>query len=156
MLVCCDQAEPSPDLVAWTPTIESIRYLDVHPVLPEGSPDTLLHSYRALLVPLLLNSALCAMKLQPRPNPPLAVKYTTRALNINDYELSPTDKGKALYRRALAAIALKDEDDAFQDLQAANTIVPDDVAIKAELTKLKGKQKEKREKEKKAYKNMFG
>lgn len=129
--------------------------MDVHPVLPEDTAPELVQSYKALLVALLLNSALCSLKLSPKPYPVGAAKYASRALNVKDYTLSDTDKGKALYRRALAHIAMKNDEEAMDDLQAALEVVPDDNAVKAEIAKLKAKQKEKKEKEKKAYKNLF-
>jgi len=134
---------------------KAIRYLDVHPVLPEGTPEDLRKSYQALLVSLLLNSSLCAIRLQPKADAKLAVKYTTRVLNLSTFPLSPSDKGKALYRRALASEALKDEDSALEDLQAASEVAPDP-AIKDALAKLKKKQQEKKGKEKEKYKKMFG
>lgn len=63
---------------------------------------------------------------------------------------------KALYRRALAQAYLKTEEQAEKDLVEASTLVPEDTAIAAELTKIRQQRKEKREKEKKAYKKMFG
>ena len=62
---------------------------------------------------------------------------------------------KALYRRALAHAYLKTEEHAEKDLVDASRLVPDDAAIAAELTKIRQQRKEKREKEKKAYKKLF-
>jgi peptidyl-prolyl isomerase D len=62
---------------------------------------------------------------------------------------------KALYRRGLANIILKEEDDAEKDLLEASRLVPDDKAIAGELAKLRLRKKEKRDKEKKAFKKMF-
>ena len=50
---------------------------------------------------------------------------------------------------------LKEEDEAETDLVAANQLVPDDQAITGELSKVRQRKKEKREKEKKAFKKMF-
>jgi len=109
------------------------------------------------LAPLLLNSALAAVKIQPSSsfNAQIAVKNATRALSR--LELSPADKAKALYRRALAKIILKDDEDAEKDLADAVALVPADQAapIAAELAKTKQRKKEKRDKEKKAFKKMF-
>ena len=63
---------------------------------------------------------------------------------------------KALYRRALAHAYLKTEENAEKDLVEANHLVPEDAVIAAELNKIRQQRKEKREKEKKAYKKMFG
>jgi len=62
---------------------------------------------------------------------------------------------KALYRRAVAKIILKEEDGAEKDLVEASRFVSDDKAIANELSKLRQRKKEKREKEKKAFKKMF-
>jgi len=62
---------------------------------------------------------------------------------------------KALYRRALSHVILKEEDAAESDLIAANELVPEDQAITNELAKVKQRRKEKKEKEKKAFKKMF-
>lgn len=131
---------------------ESIRYLDVHPVLPEDSPQELKDSFDSLLAPLLLNSALAALRTQPAATD-TAVKNTTRALDR--LQLSSPDKAKALYRRALAHVILKQEDEAEADLVAASQLAPEDPAILGELAKVRQKKKEKREREKKSYKKLF-
>ena len=62
---------------------------------------------------------------------------------------------KALYRRALAHGVLKDDDDAEKDLVQASELVRDDPAILGELEKVRARKKEKRDKEKKAFKKLF-
>jgi len=134
---------------------KSIRYLDIHPILPDDAPPELTDSYKALLSPLLLNSALAAVRAQP-PSPfnaETAVKSATRALDA--LELNNADKAKALYRRALAHSILKDEDRAEKDLIEASKFIPDDQAVVGELSRLRNRRKEKRDKEKKAYSKMF-
>jgi len=133
---------------------KSIRYLDVHPVFPDGSAPELKQSFDALLSPLLLNSALAAIRSKPSSseNAKTAVKNTDRVLSL---ELSTADKAKALYRRALAKVMLKEEDEAERDLVEASKLVPDDAAISSELSKIRQQKKEKREKEKNAYKKLF-
>jgi peptidyl-prolyl isomerase D len=155
--------------------IESIRFLDVHPVMPDGSPPELRDSFDSLLAPLLLNSALAALKVIPQTshNARIAVDCASRALE--KMTLSDADKGayhlcmchdkhaddtldilaKALYRRALAYAVLKDEDAAESDLITASQLMPEDQAITGELGKLRQRRKEKKEKEKKAFKKMF-
>lgn len=144
-------------------------------MLPDGSSETLQNSYNALLAPLLLNSALTAVRAQPQSsgNANIAITNTTRALD--KLELNTADKGyfdaflsfnqhlnicslvtaKALYRRALARRILKEEDGAEKDLVEASHLVPDDKAIAGELAKVKQHRKEQREKEKKAFKKLF-
>ncbi|KAJ7614132.1 peptidyl-prolyl cis-trans isomerase [Roridomyces roridus] len=133
---------------------KSIRYLDVHSLLPEDAKEVQA-SYDALLAPLLLNSALVAVRVQPTnaTNAKIAIQCASRAFNT--LQLSPADKAKALYRRALAHTIVKDEDEAEKDLVAALAIVPDDAAIASELAAIRKRRKEKRDKEKKAFKKMF-
>lgn len=61
--------------------------------MPENSPPELKDSFDALLAPLLLNSALAAVRIQPPSsgNATIAVKSATRALNT--LELNNADKG---------------------------------------------------------------
>jgi len=134
---------------------KSIRYLDVHPVMPDGSPPELKNSFDSLLAPLLLNSALAALKVHPQTpfNARIGVGSATRALDR--MALSNADKAKALYRRALAHVVLKDENAAESDLIAASQLVPEDQAITGELAKVRQRRKEKKDKEKKAFKKMF-
>ena len=137
--------------------------------MPDDAPPELKDSYDALLAPLLLNSALAAVRVgQAR----VAVDSATRALDR--LELNSADKGKAatpcshisslivcghvakaLYRRALGRAALKEDEEAEQDLVNAHELVKDDAAILAELDKVRARRKEKRDKEKKAFKKMF-
>lgn len=71
--------------------LESIRYLDLHTELPEDAPPELKDSYQALLAPLLLNSALAAIRLGGPVNAQITLKNTNRA--IFDLELNDADKG---------------------------------------------------------------
>lgn len=73
--------------------LESIRYLDAATIPEEESADAQTAS-DALLAPLLLNSALVAVRLQPpsSDNASAAVKAATRALTL---KLSPADKGSS-------------------------------------------------------------
>ncbi|KAF8752197.1 peptidyl-prolyl cis-trans isomerase [Rhizoctonia solani] len=128
---------------------KAIRYLDVHPVMPQDAPPHTREEFTALLTPLLLNSALAAIKVNKAS---VALAATTRALALQP-EIAANDKGKAYYRRALAHSLQHDEDEAEADLKEALNIVPGDEAIKNELAKLQQRKKEKREKEKKAFKD---
>ena len=53
-------------------------------------------------------------------------------------------------------MALKNDEDAEQDLVAANKLVPADAAISNELSKTRLRLKEKKDKAKKAFAKMFG
>ncbi|KAH9834782.1 peptidyl-prolyl cis-trans isomerase Cpr7 [Rhodofomes roseus] len=131
---------------------KAIRYLGMHQVLPDDAPPELKDSYDVLLAPLLLNSALAALKAGGTANAEIALRATDRALEM---ELNTADKAKALYRRALAKVVLKESDDAEEDLVAAHELVKDDRAILTELEKLRQRKKELRDKEKKAFKKLF-
>lgn len=142
---------------------KSLRYLDVHPFLPDDTSSELRSAYTAQLIPLLLNTSLTILKLTP-PSPTLAaevVRLTTRVLSLpssstsTEVQLTTTDKGKALYRRALANVILQEEDKAEADLLEASALVPGDEAIRAELERVRRVKKEKRDKAKKAYKGLF-
>jgi peptidyl-prolyl isomerase D len=63
---------------------------------------------------------------------------------------------KALYRRAIARAIKKEDDDAERDLTEATRLVPGDQTIKAELAKVQQRRKVTREKQKQAFKKMFG
>ena len=65
----------------------------MHPVLPESTPPELKDSYEALLAPLLLNSALAAIRARPQStaNAMIAITSATRALN--NLTLNDADKG---------------------------------------------------------------
>ena len=73
---------------------EAIRYIDFHVDLPEGAPPEMRDSFDALLAPLLLNSALAALRAGGPANARLALRVTDRALA--NLELNDTDKGGSL------------------------------------------------------------
>ncbi len=146
---------------------KSLRYLDMNPVLPEDTPAEIREKYATLKSALLLNGALAGAKVRPRTGITLA----SRALDMVP-PISDGDKGtvflcvvcamytkglaaKALYRRALSHAALKNDEEAEEDLVAANALVPSDAAISGELAKTRARMKEKKEKAKKAFKKMF-
>jgi len=134
---------------------KSLRYLNVHPVLPEDTKPELRDEFYAQKTPLLLNLALALLRLTPYTYEQLSEvrKFTTLALALPN--LSATDRGKALYRRALSHALLNDEEEAEKDLLEATGVVPGDEAVKKELEKVRATKKEKRDKEKKAYKGLF-
>ncbi|KAK8843983.1 peptidyl-prolyl cis-trans isomerase D [Kwoniella newhampshirensis] len=132
---------------------KALRYLDVHPVLPDDAPAEQVEAFRATRLPLLTNAALAALKISP-PAAPLAISLTTRALALSN--LTPAEKGKALYRRALAEIQKKDDEEAEKDLKAALQCVPGDAGVIKALKDVENKRKERKEKERKAFSKMFG
>ena len=82
------------------------------------------------------------------------MSLATRALSLGS--LTPPEKGKALYRRALGKIQLKDDEEAEKDLKQALTEVPGDPGIMKALKDCEAKQMARRDKERKVYGKMFG
>jgi len=72
-----------------------------------------------------------------------------------EYSLSSTDKAKALYRRGVSYIGLKDEEAALEDLKEANKLNPNDSAILKNLEIIKQKMIAREKAQKKAYSKMF-
>lgn len=136
---------------------ESIRYLDVHYLdlssSSNASAPALKASYDALLTPLLLNSALSALRVNTPAYARLALQSASRALKLP--ELPAPERAKALYRGALAHAMLKEDEDAERDLVEAAGLVPEDQAVAAELAKVKARIKAKKDNEKKKFKKMF-
>ncbi|KAL5478566.1 CPR6 [Sanghuangporus weigelae] len=132
---------------------KAIRYLDWHSDLSDEKGEQLTKDFLDLLGSLLINSALAAHKLGGIDNEHLAVELTSRALD--NLELQPAEKAKALYRRAIARSAVHEEEDAENDLKEALTIVPGDEACQRELARVQQGRKAKREKEKKMFKGLF-
>lgn len=132
---------------------KALRYLDTHPVLPDDTPSALVSSYRNTRFPLLTNAALSALRCNP-PAGSLAVSLATRALSVAD--LTPEEKGKALYRRALGEIQQKNDEEAEKDLKDAQGCVPGDAGVSRALKDVETRRKERKEKERKAYSKMFG
>lgn len=126
---------------------KALRYLDEIPgeKLPEQVPQM-----NALRFSLLSNTALVWNKLKDYT---AAMQCATYALEVPD--ISDAEKGKALYRRALAFVGLKDEESAENDLEAALKFVPGDAAIKKELTAVKKAASDRLKKEKAAYGKFF-
>ncbi|KAF9238065.1 40 kDa cyclophilin [Melanogaster broomeanus] len=171
--------QPDPSL-ALEKYLKSLRYLDQRPALPDNVPPERKEEFDELRTVLLNNSALAALR-TPSPDPSLAVHQTSRAYLLavktehkgqlfllylmcrvmSSIHLVIFAIAKALYRRALAHAALKDEDAAKRDLLEANELLAAEdplnmkSAISNELAKIAQRQKEHRDKEKKAYKKLF-
>lgn len=88
--------------------LESLRYVDIHAVLPEESPSELRANFDALLGPLLLNSSLAAIKAEKSTaNALIAIGNTTRALN--NLELSSADKGAFVFCQVVLFYEIYDD-----------------------------------------------
>ncbi|KIK80566.1 hypothetical protein PAXRUDRAFT_833456 [Paxillus rubicundulus Ve08.2h10] len=148
--------EPNPSL-ALEKYLKSLRYLDQHPALPDDAQPERKEDFDELRTVLLNNSALAALRTQPA-DPDLAVNQTTRAYLL---AVKKDHKAKALYRRALAHAALKNDAAAKDDLLEATELLAteDPLNLKSpianELAKIAQRQKEFREKQRKAYRKLF-
>ena len=128
---------------------KGLRYLNEDPDLSEVSEDVKT-KLEALRFTLNCNSALLNLKLEAWED---AERSAAAALAVSG--ISDAEKGKALYRRGLALIKLKDEDEAVKALQEARKLVPGDAAIAKELDAVKKQAAARRAKEKAAYQKFF-
>ncbi|KAI1121522.1 cyclophilin-like domain-containing protein [Nemania abortiva] len=128
---------------------KGLRYLNEEPdtsAAPAEDKDKL----GALRFTLNCNGALMNLKLEAWQD---AESMAASALAVPG--ITDAEKGKALYRRALALIKLKDADEAVKALQEAHKLIPADVAIVNELNAVKAQQAARLAKEKAAYKKFF-
>ncbi|KAI0430676.1 cyclophilin-like domain-containing protein [Xylaria sp. FL1042] len=128
---------------------KGLRYLNEEPDLDTASEETKT-KLSALRFTLNCNSALLNLKLEAWED---AERSASSALAVPG--TSDSEKGKAHYRRGLALIKLKDEDEAVQALQEARRLVPGDAAISRELDAVKKQAAARLAKEKAAYKKFF-
>ncbi|TGJ78581.1 hypothetical protein E0Z10_g10183 [Xylaria hypoxylon] len=128
---------------------KGLRYLNEDPDLEEASEDTKT-KLSALRFTLNCNSALLNLKLEAWED---AERSAASALAVSG--TSDAEKGKAHYRRGLALIKLKDEDEAVKALQEARKLVPGDAAVTKELETVKKQAAARVAKEKAAYKKFF-
>jgi peptidyl-prolyl isomerase D len=129
---------------------KGIRYLNHYPVAEDHDSKETAEQLKHIRFTLHSNSALLQNKLKAYDD---AKSSASKALNISD--MPPADKAKAYYRRALANVGLKDEDDAQKDLQEALKLAPGDPAITKELAAVKTRAAEQAKKEKAAFKKFF-
>lgn len=113
---------------------KGIRYLNEDPDLENESAETV-KALQQLRYSLNSNSALVHNKLHAYDD---AVQAAQAALNVKD--ISNAEQAKALYRRAIAHLGLKNEDEALADLKAADKLAPGDGGIVKELNALKKAQ----------------
>ncbi|KAH0612133.1 uncharacterized protein H6S33_010185 [Morchella sextelata] len=129
---------------------KGLRYLAEYPVALDNDPPELFKNIQALKFVLLSNSALLQNKQKLYRE---ADESASKALDIPD--ITGTDKAKALFRRAMAKAALKDDEGALEDLKEADNYAPGDAAILKDLNAAKDRVHAKKEKEKQAYKKYF-
>ncbi|TGO57373.1 hypothetical protein BCON_0066g00220 [Botryotinia convoluta] len=128
---------------------KGLRYLNEEPDVT-SSPAETSSTLSALRFTLNSNSALLHNKLKNFAD---AERTASAALVVSG--TTDTDKAKALYRRAIAHVGLKNEDEALKDLEEANKLVPGDAAVVKELSAVKKNAAERAKKEKAAYSKFF-
>lgn len=129
---------------------KGLRYLHEYPEPLENDPPQLGAELSSLKIALHSNSALLQLKLKDFND---AEKSASYAIAVP--EIKAAEKGKALYRRALARKGLKNEEDAVADLEEALKSVPEDAAVKNELAAVKKAASDRAKKEKAAYSKFF-
>ncbi|BGO90578.1 hypothetical protein NBRC10512_005298 [Rhodotorula toruloides] len=142
--------------------IKALRYLDRHLDLQARDLE-LEGQFATLRLSILLNSSLTALKVPGTTSAQLGVKQATRALSLDadpeehpmHKKLTDAEKAKALYRRAMASIVLKEENEAIADLELASKLQPEDGGIKAQLNAAKKRVEDRKAKARQAYAKMF-
>lgn len=129
---------------------KGLRYLNEYPEAQPGDPPELSKELTHLRFTLHSNSALLQIKLKSFQE---AKKQADDALELE--EVSNQDRAKASYRKALALLGLKDDEEAVKNLEVAQKLAPGDAAINKELGAAKKKAAEHAKKEKAAYKKFF-
>ncbi|KAI0842471.1 cyclophilin-like domain-containing protein [Hypoxylon sp. FL0890] len=128
---------------------KGLRYLDEDPDLKDDEKD-LQPKLNALRFTLNCNSALLNLKLEAWDE---ANRSAAAALAVPG--ISDAERAKALYRKGVALVHLKDEDSAIQALEEAKKFAPGDAAIIKELDAVKKQAAARKAKEKAAYKKFF-
>ena len=123
------------------------------PAFDEEDSEDLRKNYASVKIPCQLNRAMCALKVNDNRD---AVTAATSVLEYDPKYLKDTDITKAYFRRGMAKLSLKDEENAIKDFEAAAEKDPNDAAIKRELTNAKNKIAQRKQKEKAAFAKMFG
>ncbi|PWN48136.1 putative U-snRNP-associated cyclophilin [Violaceomyces palustris] len=144
---------------------KALRYLNVHPVLPDDklADQAFTAEYNNLRNPLQLNSALCALRLE-KPDAKLAEACCSAVIERLDKpgwdsegpeEKTKSEIAKAYFRRALAKISAKRDEDAEADLDKALKFAPADAGIKKEKAALAKRREAKLKAQRAAYSKMF-
>lgn len=129
---------------------KGLRYLNEDPDL-DDEPAATKPALDALRFSLNNNSALLSMKLESWAE---CARSATAALAAAA-SAKEADRAKALYRRGVANVRLKDEEAAIKDLEEAQKLAPNDALIASELKSVKTKAAARATKEKAAYKKFF-
>ena len=130
---------------------KGLRYLNEYDPSPEDLKECP-KQIKQLRFTLHSNSSLLQIKLKSYE---AARSSADKALELGEDEVSDQDKAKAYYRKALALLGLKDDEEAVKSLETAQTLAPGDAAISKELGAAKKRAAEHAKKEKAAYKKFF-
>lgn len=132
---------------------KGIRYLNEYPEPSDSDPPDLGPKLRAIRFALHSNSALLAVKLNQYEE---SQKYAGYALDTAKQGGIPdADKAKAYYRRAMARVGMKDEEEALADLTEAAKLAPGDAGIAKLMATVKKTVSDRAKKEKAAFKKFF-
>lgn len=129
---------------------KAIRYLQEYPAVADGDPPELGPQLNKLKIALYNNSSLLQYKLKQYKD---SAASADKALGVEG--ITDADKGKALFRKGIAASHLKNEEEALENLEEALKLVPNDAGVKNELAAVKKTVAERKAKERKAYSKMF-
>jgi len=129
---------------------KALRYLQEYPTPLEGDPADMQQQLNKLKIALYNNSCQMQLKSQKYKD---ASSSADKAMGIEG--ITNADRGKALFRKALAAKETKNEDEALTYLEEASKLVPNDTGIKNELAAVKKASADRKAKEKKAYSKAF-
>ena len=129
---------------------KGLRYLNEYPAATDEDPPEMAHQLASIRFTLHSNSALLQNKLKSFHD---AKQSASHALDIQG--IPEADRAKAYYRRALANVGLKDDEEATKDLQSASKLAPANPAITKELGVVKKRATDQANKEKAAFKKFF-
>ena len=129
---------------------KGLRYLNAEPTLAGEEAEDTGKQLDALRFTLNSNSALLSNKLKDFAE---GERSASAALQVGG--TTDAEKAKALYRRGVAYVGLKDDDKALADLEKANGLVPNDGAVVKELAEVKKRATDRAKKEKAAYSKFF-
>lgn len=130
---------------------KGLRYINEDPDLTDEEEKAGVQAkLDALRFTLNCNSALLNLKLEAWDD---AQRSASAALAVPG--ISDAEKAKALYRKGVALVHLKDEDAALEALEEAKKLAPGDAAVLKELETVKKHAAARRAKEKAAYKKFF-
>ncbi|KAJ2498416.1 peptidyl-prolyl cis-trans isomerase cpr6 [Coemansia sp. RSA 1972] len=133
---------------------KGLRYLREMIVFDKDNDpeDKLRPQFVTLRVPIMLNRAMCNLKLSKFED---AIKDCTFVLEIKDKEITQKDRTKAHFRKGSANRQLKQYEQARDDLKKAKELDPTDKAIANELILAESAVKEREMKEKQMYTKLF-